>query len=93
MSYVAYVKPFTSMMQNIQEVLNEVTILLACYPLFTFTEWVSNMDRRMEMGWFLLAVIISSLLTYIIIMTVLGIKNTYTNLRRRYYAKLIKKKL
>ena len=89
MSYVAYVKPFNSSNMNLQEILNEVTILLSCYALFTFTEWVPDMDRRIEMGWFLLALIGMSLLTYITIMTVVGISNTYKKLRRRYLEKVM----
>ena len=89
MSYVAYVKPYNSMNMNLQEVLNEVTILLACYPLLTFTEWVSDMDRRIEMGWFLLALIGLSLMTYITLSTFVGISNSYKKLRRRYLEKVM----
>ena len=73
--------------------MNEVTILLACYPLLTFTEWVSDMDRRIEMGWFLLALIGLSLMTYITLLTFVGISNTYCKLRRRYLEKVMAVKI
>ena len=46
MSYSAYVLPFNSKVLNYQEIVNEITVLLASYHLFCFTEWVYDLPTR-----------------------------------------------
>jgi len=93
MSYIAFVKPFKNMRTTFQEVVNEATTMLAAYPLLAFTEWVYDSDRRMEAGWFLLGCIVFSLLFNLTLMTVVGIKEIYQKIRRKYYELLRKKRL
>ena len=68
MSYTAYVLPFQSLLLNYQEVFNEITVLLASYHLFCFTEWVYDLNARFLIGWSLLAVIAINVVTNIGIM-------------------------
>ena len=58
MCYTAHVRPYKELIQNVQEVFNECTVLIAAYHLFGFTEWIFDMERRMELGWSLIAIII-----------------------------------
>lgn len=53
--FIAGEGPYTSTFLNRQEVINESVVLLASYPLFVFTPWVYDDQRRSEVGWFLVA--------------------------------------
>ena len=57
MSYISWVRPFLSNRQNKMEIINEVTVLLASYHLFCFTEWIFDQLRRWEIGWSLVLLI------------------------------------
>ena len=54
--YLIRIKPFYRQTVNIQEVLNEITVIIAAHHLYIFTEWVS-LEDRIFMGWSLIAVI------------------------------------
>ena len=58
MCYTAHVLPYRAFIQNVQENFNEWTVLVASYHLFVFTEWVFDMNRRIDLGWSLIAVIL-----------------------------------
>ena len=40
LAYLMRVRPFKSRLMNITETLNECTVLIAAYPLLTFTEYM-----------------------------------------------------
>ena len=46
------------MLQNYQETMNEIWVLIASYHLFTFTEWVYDLDTRFTIGWSLLVIVV-----------------------------------
>jgi len=54
--FLIRVKPFYRQTVNIQEILNEISVIIAGFHLFIFTEWVER-DGRIIMGWSLIAVI------------------------------------
>jgi len=54
--FLIRVKPFYRHTVNIQEILNEISVIIAGFHLFIFTEWVER-DGRIIMGWSLIAVI------------------------------------
>ena len=68
MSYTTYVLPFKSMLQNYQETWNEVCVLLASYHLFCFTEWIFDLNARVQLGWSLLIIMVINLSTNILIL-------------------------
>lgn len=39
---------------NVIEILNELTVLVAAYPLLTFTDWVGKEEDRIDNGWYLI---------------------------------------
>ena len=55
--YVARDQPFLSPSMNKQELVNEMTVLIAAYPLLVFTNWVPNEERKLDAGWFVVACI------------------------------------
>ena len=69
MSYTAYVLPYKDFMQNVQEVINECTVLIAAYHLFGFTEWIFDMERRIELGWTLIGTIVLNVVFNFAILT------------------------
>ena len=91
MSYASYVLPFDSMLQNIQETINEVYVLIASYHLFCFTEWVYDLNTRFIIGWSLIGVVIANLATNIDIIIGLTISQSIKKSRRAYYKRKYKK--
>ena len=57
MYYTAHAQPYNNHTQNIQEVFNEWTVVVAAYHLLTFTDWLSDYTLRSLLGWSLLSVI------------------------------------
>ena len=51
-------RPYESLFLNRQELINEFMVLLAAYPLYCFTPWVWDMDRRIEAGWLIVIIIL-----------------------------------
>ena len=76
-AYIARDHPYESSTINYQELVNEFLVLLASYPLLIFTSWVSDIERRKEAGWFLVACIVLTILFNISIVIVQIIKKIY----------------
>ena len=93
MSYTAFVLPYKSFMQNIQEVFNECTVIVASYHLFCFTEWIFDMERRFELGWSLIAVIVLNVFFNIALLAFVVLKSAYIKLRKSYYLRIKKQKM
>ena len=45
-AYLGHVMPFQSPAFSVIEILNELMVLGAAYPLLTFTDWVLSLERR-----------------------------------------------
>jgi hypothetical protein len=54
--YVGHVKPFEIPLLNTMEVVNEVTILIATYHLFLFTDYVEDPNTQYNIGWSMIGV-------------------------------------
>ena len=61
-AYVSGIRPHARASINNQEIINEITVLIASYPLLIFTSWVWDMDSRVNAGWFLIACILLNVL-------------------------------
>lgn len=83
-SYVVRVKPFVSNFSNKQEIWNEIFVMMACYPLYTFTDWVWDDLRKDEMGWWLVACIVLNIMFNIIFLTFIVIKDWWFKARVKY---------
>ena len=82
--YLSYFKPFSEGFMNLQERVNEITVLLAAYPLFVFTDWVSDDDRKMEAGWYLVSSILLNIFFNIAILVYFLCKDLIRKAKRRY---------
>ena len=87
MSYTASVLPYRDRVQNIQEVFNEFTVLVASYHLFAFTEWIYDYERRFEVGWSLVAVIVLNVCFNFVILTIFVIKDCLRKSKLKYLKK------
>ena len=67
-AYVAGIRPHARAAINYQEIINEITVLIASYPLLIFTNWVWDMDTRVNAGWFLIACIMLNVILNISIL-------------------------
>lgn len=99
-AYLLYYQPYLEKKFNRQEAINEITVLLAAYPLLVFTEWVFDVDSRNKAGWsivFLILINILFNLTIVIVSFIVSsIKKTkYALIRlkkRREMTKRLKEK-
>ena len=93
MNYTAFYCPYSRKISNVQEVINEWTVLLASYHLLTFTEWVYDLELRYQLGWSVIATIILNVLFNASIMVSYLLKTCYVKLRKRYLLKQRAKKI
>ena len=87
MSYTTYVLPFKKMRFNYQETMNETFALLASYHLFTFTEWVYDLDARYSMGWSLIGFVIVLLVANVAMVGTVLLREAIHKARVKYYAR------
>lgn len=55
---VGYIPPFKSRLENLLELVNESFVLLVCYHLFTFTDFLVDTNTREYVGYSLFATVI-----------------------------------
>lgn len=93
MSYTAFILPYKSLIQNVQEIFNEWTVLVAAYHLFIFTEWVTDQNRRLEFGWSLIAVVGLNVAFNFAVLANFAIRSCIDRVKTRYkrkkHAKLV----
>jgi len=80
-SYIFSQRPYEEPWANLHELLNECFIFAAAYPLFAFTDWVSDLDARYNYGWFIVGVICLNVLFNMIVATVLVISDACKKLK------------
>ena len=85
MSYIGYVLPFANKMSNVQEIVNEWSVIIACYHLFCFTEWIYDYDRRIECGWSMLVVIALNVCFNVILLCITVVKSFYKSIKRKIF--------
>lgn len=87
MSVTAWVCPYKTFIQNVQEVFNEVTVLVASYHLFCFTEFIWDQERRYELGWSLVGTIVLNVIFNFAILGWFICKTCCASLKTRYKKK------
>ena len=55
--YIASKMPYDSRFANRFEVINESWVFVAAFPLFTFTDFVDDLERQANNGWWLIVCI------------------------------------
>jgi hypothetical protein len=59
---VGYIPPFKSRLTNLLELVNEAFLLIVCYHLFTFTDFLADVDTREYVGYSLLFTVVVCIL-------------------------------
>ena len=74
--YLAEVRPYISTVINRLELLNEVVVLIMSTSLLLFTDdYIWNLERSYEIGWFVIAIVISNILFNVTICLIDAIKS------------------
>lgn len=89
--YLLDAKQHKCVRQGKIEIFNELTISLSGYFLFLFTDLVSNVDRKTQAGWALVALIVTNLVVNVGIITVDSILDYKQKIRRFWYEYKIRK--
>ena len=96
-AYLGRVMPYQSRVFGVIELINELMVLGAAYPLLTFTDWVLSLEDRNVNGWFIIAYICLNVTFNITIAIAFMARKVYLKckyffIRKRKLA-LIRKKL
>jgi hypothetical protein len=89
--FQAQVKPFTTVEANRIELINESFMILICYNLFFYSDWISEMEQQYELAWNHIY-IISAMVVYNSLHVVLSIVHSM-KLNAIKYLKLLDYKL
>ena len=71
--YIGGERPYVSPFSNKQELLNEMIVLVAAYPLLTFTDFVWELDTRIDNGFFIIGCILLNIIANMIVVIVIAI--------------------
>jgi hypothetical protein len=85
--YNKLAKPFDSPLLNHLEIFNELSIMLAAYHLFAFTNYVDNPQLQYQVGWSMIGVTAFNILVNMCIMgyqTWLKMKQEFRRLVYKY---------
>ena len=91
-AYLLLTRPFKANNLNNIELVNEITVLMAAYPLLVFMgDWVWNVHIRFYCGWYLIGCIVFTLLLNTSILVIKLIVSTYKKLRQKWIKRINKK--
>ena len=82
--YLMLNRPYEDHKFNIQEIVNECTVLVAAYPLLTFTNWIGDFERLLEAGWAIVGCIAFSVIFNIAFLFVSVCMGCVNKLKLRY---------
>eukprot|EP00347_Sterkiella_histriomuscorum_P014104 403362154 len=66
--FIVWVKPFDNVKLNNMEMFNELCILLCCYHMITFTNYLNDVDIQYNLGWTMIFVSLLNILVNAILM-------------------------
>ena len=87
-TYIGGERPYTSMAMNVIEILNEIFVFMAAFPLLTFTEWVGDPEVRTTYGWVLVVLICANVAFNIIVAITVYIHGLYYKCKLRKIRKM-----
>lgn len=82
-TFIAEERPLVDRFVNNQEIFNELSVLLAIYPLFVFTPWVDDPEMRVGAGWALVGCLMLNILFNIVVVIYQACLACYRAMRRR----------
>ena len=85
--FTIHYAPYKSRSQNRQEIFNEWTVLTGSYHLYLFTHYISDEERRYELGWSLIGLIVTNVAFNFSIAFYVGIRVFYYKMRVKYHNK------
>jgi hypothetical protein len=86
MIITGFTNPMVSRMENILDLVNEASILLVTYHLYQFTDFMTNLEMRINVGYSMILVTILSVLFSIGNVVVSTSSLTLRKLKLRYLA-------
>lgn len=81
-SYLWRLSPYKSNLANFMETVNEVTVLVAAYPLLSFTDWMDFNDKD-SFGWYIVTCICLNVVLNITVVLFIFVRQLY--LRCKFY--------
>ena len=85
--YLGFIWPFKSAFITWMEITNELAVLLLCYFMFTFTDWIPKAKTRYLIGWIFIAIIVIHLSVHLAVL----IRSTFIEMKRKAKDKYAKK--
>ena len=88
--YLGFVWPFEIHVITLTEIFNEIAVLLLCYFMFCFTDWIPEATTRYMIGWVFISIICLHLLGHLVML----LRDTYSRLRNKFrkrFAKILKR--
>ena len=79
--FIAAERPYVDKYVNWQEIINEIMVWLAAFPLLIFTTWIWDKETIQKTGWILVSIIALNVLFNIIVISVIGIKGLVMRIR------------
>ena len=80
--YIIQFRPFIDSTTNLVEIFNECCILLSSYPLFVFTDYVSDKQVREIAGYLMIGIILLNFLVNLLIQGIIGLHQLKVVLQR-----------
>ena len=69
LSYLIACNPFVDRVQNVMEILNELTFLIVTYSFILFTDYNLNSSVKVMMGWFMIGVTLLNIaINYLVVL-------------------------
>jgi len=82
--------PFETLLLNVTEIVNEVTVLLVAYHLFCFSDFVTSPDDEVKVGWSLIFLILANILFNTVVFIYMVVRSAILYVRRYLACKAAK---
>ena len=80
-AYIWSVQPYEDPSTNKQELINELIVFVAAYPLFLFTPYVADEKARIKIGWFIVGCILLNIMFNIIYLCCHAFMHVYLKIK------------
>ena len=89
--YIITVRPFKKAIHNNMEIFNEVCIMLACYFLLAFSEWVNDGYLKYTLGWMMVILVLFNIFVNLVLTMLTAYKQYYSQIKKKCKRKKAKK--
>jgi len=88
MIYLGWVMPYDTFGSNFIEICNEFSLLVLCYFIMTFTNYISDVNAKYVMGYTANGLIASTAFVNVINLAIYGIISLYRKIKRHRLIKM-----